>query len=147
MKKFVSLFAWLAATFALSSSVALAQDAQKEIDRLEDLRYEAMIKNDYATFESIVADDWVYNTALGVTETKQTYIANLKSGTVKIKKAVRKDVKTRFYGDTAVVMGKTDVDANVKGEDKTFHLLYLNVWVKRGDKWQLVARESTFQKQ
>ena len=145
MQFLVRILSLFATAFMLSSP-AFAQDAEKEINRLEDLRYEAMIKGDYATFDSIIADDWVYHQAGGTIATKASYIATLKSGDVKIKKAVRSDVKTRVFGDTAVVMGKTDVDANIKGEDKTLHLMYLNVWAKRDNKWKLVARESTFLK-
>lgn len=137
---------WLLAALALLASArAFAQGAEQEISRLEDLRYEAMIKVDIPTFESLLADDFVYHQASGNVATKKSYAEMLKSGQVKIKSAKRYDVTTRFYGDTAVVMGKTDVDVNIKGEDKAFKLLYLNVWVKRDNRWLLVGRESTFQ--
>ncbi len=145
MKLRVYAVCLLAVLACLASVRAFAQSAEQEINRLEDLRYEAMSKVDIPTFESLLTDDFVYHQAGGTIATKKSYSESLKAGQVKIKSAKRYDVTTRFYGDTAVVMGKTDVDVNIKGEDKQFKLLYLNVWVKRDGRWLLAGRESTFQ--
>ena len=65
------------------------------------------------------------------------------SGSLKVKKSTSEGRKVRVYGDTAVVTGIVHVDATIKGEDKNLHLRYLNVWVKRGNDWVLVARQAT----
>jgi ketosteroid isomerase-like protein len=61
---------------------------------------------------------------------------------VKIKRAERYDVKIRIYGDVATAMGSTVVDLETKGEARVVDLRYLNVWVLRDGRWQLLARQS-----
>jgi hypothetical protein len=129
--------------FALCAGAAFGANPDDEINRLEDLRYDAMVKNDYATLSDLLADDWVYHQLSGKIATKASYIETLKKGDVKVRGYKRYDVKTRFYGDTAVVQGKTTVDVTLKGEDKTLDLLYTNVWANGPKGWQLVARQST----
>jgi hypothetical protein len=40
-------------------------------------------------------------------------------------------------------MATTHLDVAFKGEPRQVSLFYLNVWVKRDGRWQLVARQST----
>jgi hypothetical protein len=133
--------------FAYLAALALPAQAlldEAEIDRLEDLRYQAMIDQDYDTLDRIIDDSWVYNQANGKVVPKAQYLANLKTGAVRIYRAQRYDVTTTFYGDTAVVMGKTDVELARNGKDETIRLIYLNVWLKGYNGWKLVARQSTY---
>jgi ketosteroid isomerase-like protein len=65
------------------------------------------------------------------------------SGELKVNKMVGEGRDIHVYGDTAVVSGIVHVSATIKGEDRNLHLRYLNVWVKRGNDWVLVARQAT----
>jgi ketosteroid isomerase-like protein len=137
------LKATLFAALLMALSQAFAQSAEDAISKLEDQRYDAMMAVDEATLKKILAEDFVYHQLNGKIATRDSYIANLKSGNVKINGYKRYDVKTRVYGDTVVVQGKTNVDAVINGEEKKINLMYTNVWRKQGPGWQLVARQST----
>ena len=137
----------LAWTLLLCSFVVLPVLAQEsteaELNRLEDLRYEAMKNADGDTMAKLFADDMVYQTLQGLTYDKPGYIALFKSGDVKINSFKRENSRVKFYGDTATVMANAYLDAVVKGEPRQLSLFYLNVWAKRDGRWQLVARQST----
>jgi uncharacterized protein (TIGR02246 family) len=142
MKKlsWIGLPLWL----LLVAAPALAQESSEaELNRLEDLRYEAMKNADARTMGELFADEFVYQTLQGLTHTKPSYIAVFVSGDVKINSFERENSRVRFYGDTAVVMATTHLDIAFKGEARQVSLFYTNVWVKRDGRWQLVARQST----
>jgi uncharacterized protein (TIGR02246 family) len=119
------------------------QSTVAELDRLEDLRYEAMSNADARTMGELFADDFEYQTLGGATHTKSSYIAQFVAGDVKINSFRRENSRVKFYGDIATVMATTHLDVVFKGEPRQLSLFYLNVWVKRDGRWQLVARQST----
>ncbi|HWQ37618.1 MAG TPA: nuclear transport factor 2 family protein [Burkholderiales bacterium] len=119
-------------------------DAVQEIERVEDQRYEAMIKADWGAFAGMLAEEFLYHQPSGRVSDKQAYVAYASTGDIKIKKAERYDVKIHVYGDVATAMGSTRLDIEQKGEPRAVDLRYLNVWVKRDGRWQLAARQSAF---
>jgi len=131
--------------FLVTASVSVfAQEAtEAELNRLEDLRYQAMKDVDNATLDKIFADEFVYQTLQGETHSKQSYIASLQKGDVKINSFQRENSRVKFLGDVATVMATTHLDVVLGGEAKKLSLFYLNVWVKRDGRWQLLQRQST----
>ena len=121
-----------------------AQTAEQDVSRAEDARYDIMIRNDQVAFDAILADEFVYHQPSGAIVPKAQFMANYKSGDVKINSAVRENVTIKVYGETATAMGDTKVEFVLKGEPKKVHLRYLNVWLKRGGRWQLAARQSAY---
>jgi ketosteroid isomerase-like protein len=136
-------FVWILLGLFAVLPVLAQVSTEAELNRLEDLRYEAMKNADVDTMGKLFADDLVYQTLQGVTYDKPGYIALFKSGDVKINSFKRENSRVKFYGDTATVMANAYLDATVKGEPRQLALFYLNVWVKRDGRWQLVARQST----
>mgnify|MGYP001419382255 CR=1 FL=1 len=131
--------------FLVTASISVfAQEAtEAELNRLEDLRYQAMKDVDNSTLDKIFAEEFVYQTLQGKTHTKQSYIASLQSGDVKINSFKRENSRVKFIGDVATVMATTHLDIVLGGEPKKLSLFYLNVWVKRDGRWQLLQRQST----
>jgi ketosteroid isomerase-like protein len=118
--------------------------AEEDVNQAEEARYGAMIRADIDGFGRTLADEFIYHQPSGKVVNKSEYIAMLRSGDVKLQKAERYDLRTHIYGDTATVTGSTRVDAVLKGEPRQVDLRFLNVWVKRDGRWQLVARQSAF---
>jgi uncharacterized protein (TIGR02246 family) len=138
------LYIALALWFVAVATPAFAQEStEAELNRLEDLRYEAMKNADAKLMGELFADDFVYQTLLGSTHSKTSYIAQFVAGDVKITSFRRENSRVKFYGDVATVMATTHLDIAFKGEPRQVSLFYLNVWVKRDGRWQLVARQST----
>ena len=148
MKPFISLsLRIILALFALAlSAEGVFAHSEKEIDQIEDARYDAMIRGDLASLASILADEFVYHQPTGNVATKASYIEQIRSGEVKIRKVERYGVKIHFYGDVATAMGSTRLDLELKGKRSEVDLYYLNIWVLRDGRWQIVARQSAFKK-
>jgi ketosteroid isomerase-like protein len=132
------------ALFALGKGLAIAATAEEEVDQAEEARYAAMIARDRGALAQILADEFIYHQPTGRVQNKPGYIEQVTAGEVKILQARRYDYQTHVYGDTATVQGSTRVDLEMKGEPKVFDLAFLNVWVKRDGRWQIVARQSAF---
>jgi ketosteroid isomerase-like protein len=82
--------------------------SDKEILALEDKRYAAMCGGDFAALEAMLHDELLYTHSSGLTDTKATWLASLRSGKTKHKSATCSDRKVRLAGDTALVTGRRD---------------------------------------
>ena len=104
--------AWTFLFCLLAALPVLAQEStEAELNRLEDLRYEAMKNADADSMAKLFADDMVYQTLQGATYDKPGYIALFKSGDVKINSFKRENSRIKFYGDTATVMANANLEA------------------------------------
>ena len=118
-------------------------DTGDDIERMEEQRGQAILNADMPVLYAIYADDFFYNRAGGDSLTRSEYLPLYASGELKVNKAMSEGRNIRVYGDTAIVSGIVHVNATIKGENRALHLRYLNVWVKRGGTWVLVARQAT----
>ena len=119
------------------------RQVEQEIRQREIRRFEAMVRGDVAALDDILAEDLTYTHATGVFETKAEFIAKLKSGQTKYESFTPEDVLVRLYGTTSVVTGVARVKVQVKGEHLSFQLRFMDVYVKKGDRWQMVAWQAT----
>ncbi|PYQ14597.1 MAG: hypothetical protein DMF80_12055 [Acidobacteria bacterium] len=117
--------------------------AGPNVQRLEALRFEAMIKGDAAALDGLLADDLVYTHASGKVDTKASFLDDIKAGQLRYKTIRPEDPKLSVYGDTAVVTGLASFEVNNHGQELNMKLRYTDVWVRRGDHWQMVAWQST----
>ena len=134
----VACFAALLLGAALSAQPPAAEQAVRQ---LEDRRIKAMIDDDFATLEAILADDLTYTHSSSVTDTKAEYINALRSGKSKYESFDRTPSTVRVYGDTAVVTGNATI--GLRGQPAKLVIRYTLVYVKRGGEWKMVAWQST----
>ena len=115
---------------------------EKEIIALEDKRFAAMV-GDLAALEALLHDDLLYTHSSGLTDTKATWLAAMRSGKTKYKSGAWSDRKVRFAGDTALVTGRAQLEAEVNGQPRTLKLVFLNAWTKTPKGWKFIAWQST----
>ena len=132
----------LAVLFALVPAIASA-DPAGDVEKMEQKRMLAVLNADMPALDAIYADDFFYNTSSGPSLTKSEYLPRYASGELKIHSADSEARDIRVYENTALVTGIVHVNLTTKGETKTLHLRYLNVWMKRANGWVLVARQGT----
>ena len=116
---------------------------EKEILGLEEKRFAAMVARDFSGLEALVHDQLRYTHSSGVTDGKATWLESMKSGRVKYKKATCSEQKVQIYGDTALITGRANIEAEIGGQAKTLKLLFLNAWTKTPQGWKFVAWQST----
>jgi len=116
----------------------------EDVNAAEEARYAVMIAQDRSGMAAILGDEFIYHQPSGRVQNKAGYIDQITGGDVKINKAERYDIEMNVYGETATATGSTRVDVVLKGEPKLFDLRFLDVWVKRDGRWQIVARQSAY---
>jgi ketosteroid isomerase-like protein len=125
------------------SRVAVAQGGDGEaVKGLELKRFQAMEKNDFAALEGLLADDMIYTHSSGQADTKAQFLEALRTGKTRYVKIAPTATNVTTFGDTAVIRGRGSFTVENQSGKNEFTLSYLDVWVKRGGKWQMVAWQS-----
>lgn len=94
--------------------------------------------------DSLLADDYTAITANGTLQTKQDWLASLRSGRVHITTLDVSDRKVRFYGDTAVVTSRAQVQGTGSAGEVFGNFRYTRVYIRNPqDKWKIVSFEAS----
>jgi ketosteroid isomerase-like protein len=147
----VGSFKKLGVAIAIVVLAGLATYAQggdaDAVKALELERFKAQEKNDFPALERLLADDLVYTHSSGNVDSKASYIDSLRSGKSRYLKIAPDDLKVRVIGDLALIHGRGvfTLETNVNGQkgENPLKLSFLDVWQKRGGKWQMIAWQST----
>jgi ketosteroid isomerase-like protein len=119
------------------------ETAAAEVRAADDARYAAMIAQDFAALDRLLADDLLYTHSTAVTDTKTQYLAALRSGKYRYKAARCEGVTVRVHGATAIVNGRGFLEVDVDGAPKSLANAFVNVWVRSPAGWQMTAWQST----
>ena len=128
-----------AAVVVASAQPASAGDARKAIDAF----IAAVRKNDVPAVSNFLADDLVYTHSTGIVEGKPEYLAKLKAGDQKYTGIELTNPKIRTFGDTAVLNTTARMTGATKGVPFDNTLFLMQVWVKQGGGWKMVAHQTT----
>ena len=115
----------------------------REVENLESQWRTAMIQNDVATVNRLLADDYLGINPNGTLETKADALATRRSGTVKISSIEPDNIKVRVYGDTAVVTSRVDVVGHDGEHDISGRYRYTRVYNRRSGEWKVVSFEAS----
>jgi uncharacterized protein (TIGR02246 family) len=103
----------------------------------------AVVKNDFAALEKLMADDIYYSHSSGAVDTKRVYIDNLKTGKARYTQLDYDDIKVSLLSpDIAVVSIRARVTFVGSGQPTPMKMALLHVFQKRGGQWQLRAHQS-----
>ncbi len=132
----------------ISLSVSSAQNSgtdkvADEILRIDALRFAAMTRGDLLELNRILADDLTYTHLTGVTESKKEFLAGIESGNLKYVSIESDDTRARVYADSAIINGRARVKVISRGQEQSFTIRYIDVYVRRVGKWQMVAWQSS----
>lgn len=124
-----------------SSEPLPSEGPKAEVSRAEAARVDAILRNDTAALERLLADSLVTTLDGGDVKTKADELAANRAGGRKVESWVASDVAIRLYGDTAVVTGRAEVEDSFRGEGRRrFTFRFTHVWARLDGRWQLVAR-------
>lgn len=118
------------------------EDAEKEVIETENQRFKALVRDDFAVLDRVLADDLVYTHSSGKNDTKQSYMQSLREGKTKYNTMDAQEQKVRIYGNMAVINGKCLMNVTSNGTIINTGLAYISVYVRNGAQWQLVAWQS-----
>lgn len=99
---------------------------------------------DIGTLERILVDGWTVTHANGTTDSKKTYLADLKSGARKFSGGVdERDITVRFFGDTAIVAGSSESSVTLNGQRQGGSLHFTRVYVRQNGAWKMAVTQAT----
>jgi len=123
--------------FGQAANKKSSSKAEEEIMKIEDQWVQSRATKDPTMAKDLLSDDYLGANLTGQTMNKQQTIDGITAGTLFAGKAEMTDRKVRIYGDTAVSTGFV---TGVVGVDKS---RYIRVYVKRNNKWRMVASQGT----
>ena len=110
---------------------------------LEQAQVDSLLRNDIAAMKRNWATDFVVNNPRNeVVEASKGRIA---SGTRTYSSFTREVERVLIHGNTVIVMGQEIVVPSGTAPDagKTIIRRFTDIWMKRGGKWLLTARQAT----
>jgi ketosteroid isomerase-like protein len=114
--------------------------AKQETIKVDDAFNKAITEKDGPALERILADDlsWV---ARGDRLNKEQVIADVKSENLHFKSLTHEGLQIKIFGNTAVVTGHSTSILEYKGKLWSTPRLFTTVYMKLGDRWQMVAHQ------
>ena len=106
-------------------------------------RYRAMTERNVEAVRSALADELVYVHSSSTRQTKEEHLYDLGHGRANYARIIIKEQMPAVYGDTGVINGIAEFTTGVGERTSTSTLRYLNIYVWRQGRWQMVAFHCT----
>jgi len=134
----------LAVLLSLYRAMASAPDDPKASVAALDKEYQAAVKkNDAATMDRILADDFVLVVGSGRVSTKADLLNEARSGSITYEKQDELEQAVRVWGDTAVVTAKLWGKGTQNGEPFEWVLWFSDTYVRTPSGWRYVLGQAS----
>ena len=147
MKKFVEAVLLACACVGLAFAQAQTPPAKgpsvaEAVKQLEHDWVDAAKASDTDKLGQILADDWAGIGYDGSKQTKQSILADVKSGAIKFESYEFGPMDVKVLGSVAVVQGSDTEKSTTGGKDTSGKWAWMDVFVKRDGKWVVVRSQS-----
>ncbi len=133
-----SLPLWLAAC-----RLTVNLDVQETLEQVEQRRFAAMVAQNIAALEPLLADELSYTHSTGETENKAQLLETIRSGRLRYEAIDVREVDVHRYGDVALLRGRLALRARAGDRALQLDLRYTDAYVYREGRWQMVAYHAT----
>ena len=119
-------------------------EVERQIFNLEEELTQTEHRLDVQALDRIYADDIMVTAPIGICVDKDAVMDEVRSASEKavVGRYDKDDLKVRAFGDTAVSSYRMAAAATFEGREIKRQLCITNVWMKRSDQWQIVARHT-----
>lgn len=143
MKKLVGAVLLVSACVGLAFAQTQTPPAKgpsvaQAVKQLEHDWVDAAKAGDTDKLGQILADDWTGLGADGSKQTKQSYLADIKSGKSKLESFEFGPMDVKVMGNVAVVRGSDTEKSTTNGKDSSGKFAWMDVFVKRNGRWVAV---------
>jgi Domain of unknown function (DUF4440) len=125
--------------------VSLSVSAQVEVVKLSATIkefHQALVNKNTVSINQQTDKALTYGHSNGWVETKTEMLNNLETGYMSYLVFKDDSLKVEINGNVAHARFIADISARLNGKDGNFHLKVLEVWVKKGKRWVLFARQA-----
>jgi ketosteroid isomerase-like protein len=122
---------------------ASGADDEKAVAALDGQYQEAVKKNDVATMDRILADDFVLVNGQGQTQTKGDVLKESGRGTIIYEQQDDTNRAVRVWGNTAVVTALLWVKGAEEAKSLDYHLWFSDVYVRTPTGWRYVFGQAS----
>lgn len=141
----VVLMLWAAAAYAQDvpanqSRQGPTAGVEQELRELDRQWAALAVRGDAAAYDALTGEDHIATHASGQLVTRAQERSYLATSASRFAAITTDDVRVRVDGDTAVILGRVTVRMRTGTEGQ---YRYTTVWVRRGDRWRLIAEQHT----
>jgi ketosteroid isomerase-like protein len=135
----------VAATLVLAGAVTAAEADRAAVAALDTEYQAAVFRNDAATMDRILADDFVLVLGNGTVYRKADLLAEARAGRIawEQQKEIDDSQAVRLWGDTAVVTAKLWVKGAKDGKAFDRKLWFSDTYVRTKDGWRYVFGQAS----
>jgi len=109
-----------------------------------DTEYQAAVeKNDFATMDRILADDFILVTGMGKIYTKDDLLEEARSGRVDYEYQSDSEQTVRVWGDTAVITALLEAKGTDGGKPFDYKLWFSDTYVRTPAGWRYVFGQAS----
>jgi uncharacterized protein (TIGR02246 family) len=117
---------------------------EQEVRAAEQRHRAAFLAGDVAALEAMFSADFVVNSPLNVTVSKERLLEMVRQGMLSISSFEQNIEQVRRFGDVVVVMGGDTVvyAAPSPNAGQTHRRRFTDLWRQEGSRWRFVARQA-----
>ena len=116
---------------------------EQTLMKMEQEMTDAVVKGDISVFDKYAADNVTFTDPGGMLTDKAQTMALFKGGDLKLESSKIDGMKVRMFGNTAIVTYRSTDKGTFKGRDISGQYRWIDVFVKMGGKWKMVASQGT----
>jgi len=116
-------------------------DEEKLITTVKEF-HQALVKKNTVSINQQTDKALSYGHSNAWIETKAEILKNLETGYISYQGYKEDSITVTLNGNMANVRFIADITATMKAATNTYHLKVLEVWVKKGKRWVLFARQA-----
>jgi ketosteroid isomerase-like protein len=119
-------------------------EIRHEIDQMEETWRDAILHRNVEAMDALLSEDYIAISASGMLESKEQTLEAMKTGALHFDSIDLSDRKVRFYGKTAVVTSKAEVNGNSGAGNLVGAYRFTRVYVRDGHgDWKIVSFEAS----
>lgn len=124
------------------STVGSAQTEEDKLSAVLKVFHQSLVANNIVSVNQQTDKALSYGHSNGWVETKTEMLKNLETGYLKYNSFKEDSLEVNINGNVANARFVADINVTMKGNTATYRLKVLEVWVKKGKRWVLFARQA-----
>ena len=128
--------------FLFSFVFAHAQTEEEKLTKTMKDFHQALVQKNVISINQHTDKALTYGHSNGWVETKTDVVTDLETGVISYQSIKEDSINVTINSSLAHIRFIADIDATLRGNKSSHHLKVLEIWVKKGKRWLLFARQA-----